>query len=140
MGTALVCRYMNNTILHTDIAMVEKENCSAAPERKSFCGLLPATLFLSGEDFETLASTSVLDCHRKASTAPRFATREKEKAATLYAKRIKLLISAGLIAGTTPTSVRQKLGADCREPASSLLVGDMYELVVEEREQSGEDC
>jgi hypothetical protein len=115
-------------------------NCSADQEKISFCEQHPATLFSSGEPFAISASTSEQDCPKRGSTAQRFAMLEKKRAATLYAKRIELLMSSGLIAGITPTSVRRTLKADCRALASSLLVGDTYEFMGAGRELSAEAC
>jgi hypothetical protein len=84
-------------------------------------------LFSCGENSETTALTNEQANRKPESIVRRFATKERLAAATLYAKRIELLTSSGLIAGITPTSTRRRLGADCREGASCLLVGDMYE-------------
>ena len=123
----------------TNIETVDRAVCSAGREKTSSSERRPATLFSFGEDSETPALTSEPASPSPASTVQRFATLEKQRAATLYAKRIELLISAGLIVGITPTSVRTTLGADCREPVSSLLVGDMYESKGDGREQKNED-
>ena len=112
---------------------------SADQAKTSFCEPAQATLFSSGESSETTALTDEQDSRRPESTAQRSAILEQKRAATLYAKRIELLMQSGLIAGITPTSVRRQLGADCRAHASSLLVGDMYELADDEHEQKKDD-
>ena len=131
---------MSNITQVTSIETGDNGGCSVDLEKTLSLERRPATHFSSGDDSATHVLTSEQVCRKTESTAPRFATLEKRKAANLYAKRTELLMRAGLIAGITPTSVRQTLGADCRAPASSLLVGDMYELMDDERERKNASC
>jgi len=52
--------------------------------------------------------TSTTTAASKESTVPYSATKAATGAATSYAKRMKLLIASGLIAGITPTSIRKR--------------------------------
>ena len=112
---------------------------SAVPEIRSSCEHRQGMLFSFGINSETPALTNGQAVRRPESIVPRFAMRERLAAATSYGKRIELLMSSGLIAGITPTSTRKRLGADCLEDVSSLLVGDMYVSVVIERAPKPED-
>jgi hypothetical protein len=46
----------------------------------------------------------------KASTAPSFGTKDDTAARSVFVKRTRLLIASGLIAGITPTSIRNGSG------------------------------
>lgn len=130
---------MNSTTPATIIATDENQQDLLAQETHSFSEHHQAMLFSSGENSSTSASTTEPEGNKRALTAPRFGTLERTRAANSYAKRTRLLIESGLIAGITPTSIRKRLGADCREHASSLLVGDMYAKADTGREPKA-DC
>jgi len=99
---------------------------SSAQATTFACAQRQGMLFSCGENSETPALTTEQGSRKPASTAPCSATRDRIRASSLYDRRIALLTACGLIAGITPTSTRNTLG-DCRDHASSLLVGDMYE-------------
>lgn len=83
------------------------------------------TLFLCGVSFETIASTNVQGNRKRDSTAPRSATRERAAAAKWFDKQTQLLISAGLVCGIIPTSMRRSSpGTRILGTASSWQDGD----------------
>ncbi len=81
--------------------MGELVSNSSDQERRSSCEreqLMPSS---SGDTSTTTPASRV-------STARYSATSRAIRARALYAKRIKLLIDSGLVAGITPTSIRRR--------------------------------
>jgi len=76
---------------------LELQSCSATP-------MPPPSLF--GESISTTQSLN-----RKASSAPSSATKAKPYRPSLSDRLTPSLISAGLVRGTTPKSIRRRLGA-----------------------------
>jgi hypothetical protein len=54
--------------------------------------------------------------------------------------RTRLLTSHGLVCGITPTSIRMRLKADCREPALFSLDGDTADSTGTDSERKHGDC
>lgn len=85
--------------------------------RKSSSELSAATPSSCGETSSTTAG-------KTESTAPLSATRARISARGSYDRRIRLLMSSGLIAGITPTSMRQRSPQKTLDFAFSQLGGD----------------
>src|SRR5262245_5822806 len=130
----LAWRSTNATIQRIGIEMDERESYLLDPEKRSCCELRPAMLSLFGESSLMTASTCEPESDRAASTARPSGTKPKSSLPTLYARRAQSLLIAGLIAGITPTSIRKRSGADCREIASLWQAGDMCESEAGESE------
>jgi hypothetical protein len=86
----------------------------------------PAMPSLFGESLLMTVSTSARASAKRGSIAPS----SEMKAAvcarpTLYGRQWRSLLTAGLIAGITPMSIRKRCGADCREAVLFPLAGDM---------------
>src|SRR5687767_7618639 len=111
-------RCTNATIQHIGIEMDERESYLPDLEKRSCCELRPAMLSLFGESSLMTASTCEPENDRAASTARHSGTKPKSSLPTLYARRAQSLLTAGLIAGITPMSIRKRFGADCREVVS----------------------
>ena len=79
----------------------ETENCLSDLEKKSCSEPRAETPSLCGGTLSTTQAS-------KESIAPRSETKAGIGPATSYAKRIRLLIASGLIAGITPTSIRER--------------------------------
>jgi len=92
---------MNDTTVATNTKTGESESCSQAPERKLSFAQKQAMHCLCGDGSSTDRANAV-------STAPYSETKVSIDPQTLYAKRIKLLMQSGLVAGITPTSVRNQ--------------------------------
>lgn len=94
-----------------------RQSSSVPEERLSFerTQLMPC---LFGDDPSSAVTA------KKASNALSSATRDKSGRLTLSAKQTQLLISSGLIKGTTPLLVRQTCGLAIRDFASLPLDGD----------------
>ena len=109
-----------NDIIHADSTpTVERGNCSVAPVKRLFSVPTLAMLDLFGGSSLTTVSTNELANGKAESTAPSSATSREYSAANSFAKRTRLLIAYGLIAGTTPQSVRKRRGA-------SVTQGDVF--------------
>lgn len=104
------------------------------PEKRLCCEPQPETLSLFGDDSSTVVSTIEPDSHKPVSTVRPSATSRAIKAARSFSKRTQLLIASGLIAGITPTSIRQRCGANCLEVALFGPVGATFVNVDGERE------
>jgi len=91
---------MKDIIQHTDIAMVEKENCSVAQERKLSCVHIKEMPVLSGASLKTHPVS-------KESTVLYFGTNQNTGAATLSDRLMQSLISVGLVKGIIPMSTRK---------------------------------
>ena len=92
---------MNVTTRPINTRMDESENSSLAPERRSSLEQPAETACSYGESSLTTAG-------KTESTAPSSETRASTGAATSFDRRMRLLIACGLIAGITPSSVRQR--------------------------------
>src|SRR5215510_6856544 len=106
-------RCTNAIIQRIDIEMDERESYLPDLEKRSCCELRPAMLSLFGEGSLTIATTSEPESDRAASTVRPSGMKAGCSLPTLYARRARSLLIAGLIAGITPTSIRKRLGADC---------------------------
>lgn len=84
--------------------MEESSNCSAAPVKKSYCAPAQQTLSLFG-------GVSLTTADRAELTALCFGTSLDAEAASLSDRLTQSLITSGLIAGITPTPIREKCGA-----------------------------
>lgn len=86
-------------------------------ENGSFFEPMQQTLFSSGgtSDIDTIGS--------KASTAQSFETRARTRLPSLSDRLTQSLITAGLVRGITPSSIRNQSGAAIRDFASLPLVG-----------------
>lgn len=93
----------------------EKKSCSEPHQQ---------TLFGCGDDSSTTASTTAPESDKQGLTVPSSETNQASKAANSFAKRTRLLMRCGLIAGITPTSIRKTLGADCQAHVLFPLGGD----------------
>jgi hypothetical protein len=92
---------MKDTTAATNTKTGAKENFSQAPARKLSFAQKMQMQCLCGEGSSTEAANAVL-------TAPYSETKAKANHRRSYNKRIKLLLQSGLVAGITPTSVRQQ--------------------------------
>lgn len=101
----------------TGIEMEENESYLQALGKRSCSELRPVTPSLFGEGLLTNASTSEQESGNQESIALPSETRARSSLPTSYVKHARSLLIAGLIAGITPTSIRKRLGADCREAA-----------------------
>lgn len=90
---------ITDTTAHTSTLMAESENFSQDRERKLPFAQKQAMQCLCGADSSMEAANAVL-------TAPYSETKATTDPATSYAKRMRLLMKSGLVAGITPTSVR----------------------------------
>ena len=79
----------------------ESENCSQDQERRLSFAQKQAMQCLCGGGSSMAAASAV-------STAPYSETKVSVDPAILYARRMRLLMKSGLVAGITPTSVRQR--------------------------------
>jgi hypothetical protein len=90
---------------------------------------------LSGGSFSMIASTFARANDKKGLTARRSATKAPSKAQSLSDRLTPLLISAGLIAGTIPTSMRKACGQRCLDRAFFERDGDTSGIAGDECEQ-----
>lgn len=93
------------------------ETSSLGQETKSFSEPTPETLCLFGD------TPNIGGTNKRASSAPSFATKGRIYRRSLSDKLTQSLISAGLVAGITPSLVRQTCGLPIRAFASLQLVG-----------------
>lgn len=132
-------RSTNATIQRVGIEMDGSEFYLRGQEKRSCCEPLPVTPSLFGESSLTTALTCEPANGRRESTAPHSEMKPASNLPTLYARRAQSLLIAGLIAGITPTSIRKRYGADCREAAFLLLDGDTSESAAIESEPEAEN-
>ena len=92
---------MKDTIVAMNTKTDAKESCLQAPARKLSFAQKMQMQCLCGAGSSMDQANAVL-------TAPYSETKEKANHRRSYNKRIKLLLQFGLVAGITPTSVRQQ--------------------------------
>ena len=107
---------MSDTILHTDTEMDVLGFCSAAPVKKSCYEQQMGMPCLCGADSRTPVGS-------KESIVRYSATNRSIVAATLSDRLTQSLISAGLVAGITPTSTRKRYGQAILDFAICVQVG-----------------
>lgn len=111
---------MSGIIQPIDIRTAGCVKSSVGRAQKSFSELEPETLSLFGESSLTLEETKEL-------IALFSETKAQSKPLTLSDRLTKSLISAGLVKGITPMSVRRKLGAVIPDFALRLPDGSLVE-------------
>ncbi|WP_197483789.1 hypothetical protein [Ralstonia mannitolilytica] len=101
MATLIALNSMSATTQPTDTPMDGNESCSSAQAKKS--SYEPAREMPSspGESSKTTVGS-------KASIAPSSGTSHDTAVRNSFAKRMRLLIASGLIAGITPTSIAKR--------------------------------
>ena len=98
-GIKTASRSTKGIIPPINTEMGARASCLSDRVRKSFCARCGLTQCSCGEN-------SSMTVGSKESTAPFLGTNQRTAARNLYARRMRLLISSGLIAGITPTSTR----------------------------------
>lgn len=111
---------MSGTTRHISTETDACEPSSLVPERKSFCEPGQPMLFSFGD-------ASLTEADRRELTALFSATSQQFAALTLSGSLTPLLIISGLVAGITPTSVRNTLGAPIPDFVLSLPGGASVE-------------
>src|SRR5215207_3630943 len=101
----------------TSTPTVESDGNSSDLEKRSCCEQPTQMPYSSGESSLTIAA-------KQESTAPSSETKGYVRVRNLYAKRIRLLMSSGLIAGITPTSIRKRSGQQTLDFAFCKPVGE----------------
>lgn len=91
--------YMKGIIPHTTIETGESGNCSAAPAKRSYCERGTATPVSSGEN-------SSITVDRSASIVPFSEMKAESDHRSLSDRLMQSLITAGLVRGVIPTSMR----------------------------------
>ena len=129
METQVAWRYMSDITVPISMLMEEFVNYSSVQGIKWFLEPRQEMLFLCGENSKMTALTKEPVSLKPGSIAQHSATKAQCEARNLFAKRMQLLISSGLVKGITPTSTRKKLNQSCQESVSGVLFGDMYESV-----------
>lgn len=124
MEMLLVSPYTSGIIRLTGTEMEENVSYLQAPEKRSCSELPPATPSLFGESSLMIASTTEPESARQESIALPSGTRVRSNHPTSYVRHARSLLIAGLIAGITPTSIRKRSGADCRDGALLPQDGD----------------
>ncbi len=99
---------------------------SAVQVSASSCELTELMPSLSGSLFSSDSDGGILGSGE--SVALSSETKARTVALTLSRRLMQSLISSGLIAGTTPTSMRRKSGQGCLEGVFSRLDGDTCAL------------
>jgi len=94
----------------------ERQISLSAPAKPSFCEPRQLTLFSSGESSSTTAAS-------KASAALCSATKVRTNRRSLSDRLTSSLITAGLVKGITPSSIRQLSGQPIRVLAFDVLAG-----------------
>lgn len=105
-----VSRSMNAITPATNTEMAENGASLSVPAKPLSCELETGMLFSFGESSSMTAAS-------KASTALSSATKARTDPRTLSDRLTQSLITAGLVKGTTPTSIRHQLGAAIRASA-----------------------
>lgn len=122
-----VLRFMKNIIRVALIVTEENGDCSAVQEKKSSLERQLVMPFLCGDDL----SMDALTCeHARGNTeliAPFLETNRRSYRQSLLDRLMPSLISSGLIAGITPTSIRHELGAIIPDFVSCLPDGPSAE-------------
>lgn len=114
--TCPASRSMSDTTPATTTQMGGVADSLSGREKASFSEPTVLTLSLFGEILSTTAA-------RKASTAPSFGTKVCIDPRSLSDRLTKSLITSGLVAGITPSSVRKTFGLAIRDFASLPLDG-----------------
>lgn len=96
-------------------------NCSAGQGKKSFSVQRQQMLFLFGGVLLTTAD-------RKELTALCFGTNRHTEAVSLSDRQTQSLLTSGLVAGITPTSIRERLGAEIQDIALLSPDGSVVDL------------
>lgn len=104
--TALTCTRATTRAMSTPTP--ESASCLLALATNSCCAQSAATLALSGASSLTTASTSAPAGHKRESTARSSETRASTYRHRSWSQRMQSLISSGLIAGITPTSIAKR--------------------------------
>jgi hypothetical protein len=99
---------ISSIIPPSDTQTGESELSSLAPVKPSPLEPLTGTPSLFGESLSTTALTNELEKSSKALTAPCSETKVNTYQASLCDKLTPSLISAGLVRGTIPTSIRKR--------------------------------
>jgi len=110
---------MRGTTPDTSTPMSVSAGCSLAPATNSCCARSVEMPASSGGTSLTTASTSAPAGHKKASTARSSGMRASTYRHRSWSKRMQSLISSGLIAGITPTSIAQRSPQGTLDIASS---------------------
>ena len=101
MVTGIAWNYMKDITVAMNTKTDAKESCLQAQEKKLSSAQKMEMQCLCGAGSSTDQANAVL-------TAPYSETKAKANHRLSYNKRIKLLLQSGLVAGITPTSVRQQ--------------------------------
>lgn len=100
--------YMNGTTAQTPMQMADSAGCLSGLEKRSFLEHAMPMQCLFGESLLTTALTGELESDSAGSIAPSSEMNRPTEAQTSFARRTRLLISSGLIAGITPTSIAKR--------------------------------
>lgn len=119
MATGVASHSMNATTVPVSIEMEEREANSLDQDHQSFSETETPQHSLFGETLSTILSQN-----RKGSNALSSETKAASRAQSLSDRLTPLLISAGLVKGITPKSIRKRLGAVILDFASSKLAGN----------------
>jgi hypothetical protein len=117
MATPLPNNSLTGTTRGGDSVMEESQNCFAAPAKNSCCEHGNAMLCGFGEDSKTIAD-------KPGSTVPFSEMKATIFPATLSDRLTQSLISAGLVCGTIPLSMRDASGQTILGFASKPLAGE----------------
>ena len=128
IGTWPCVRCTRGTTPRGHIVTVEKLLSAWGLEKRCYFAPRRVTPSGAGGDSLTTASTREPEIVSRALTAPSFGTRAPSSVPSSFAKRMRLLMRSGLIAGITPTSIRRGSGQGCLELVFSLPVGDTSDI------------
>lgn len=115
--TSPASRSMSDIIPAIGMPMAVDDVSSSDPVKASCSEPMPPMPCLFGDNSSTIAG-------KKASTAQSSATRATSSRRSLSDRLTRSLITSGLVAGITPTSVRKTFGLAIRDFASLPLAGD----------------
>lgn len=107
---------MSDITAHTDIEMVANDSSLSGREKNSSYEQRELMPSLFGE-------ISLMTADRSASTARRSATKGRSRPPSLSDRLTQSLITAGLVKGITPTSIRKRSGAAIPDTVFSWLDG-----------------
>ena len=114
---SIVWNCTTDITLHINTGMDENENYLLGREKRLSFAQKQRMQCLCGDVLSMEAANAV-------STAPYSETKANIDPATLYGKRMKLLIESGLVAGITPTSTRKRSNQQTLDFALSRQDGD----------------
>ncbi len=117
MVTKTVSNSITGIIAPMNTKTAEKGNCSQDQAKKLSFAQKQEMQCLCGAGSSTAAANAVL-------TAPYSETKASIDPATLYTRRMKLLIASGLVAGITPMSERRRSPQATLDFALSQLGGN----------------